>query len=224
MTDSAPQARTRSRNATVAGLLITLIIVGVTAVVLNGVATREQTWIREDLLNAGLVAYPEAKRVSGFVLETQKAAVSAQDLTGSWTLAFFGYTHCPDICPVTLAVMGRMQHLLEQSPPVDAVQMMFVSVDPDDELDAVQGYAEQFVSQARGATVAPASLLSLEHQIGVFSKVAGQQDSGAVLIDHSSTIYVFDPQGRLAAALVPDHGADSLTRAFLGFAQTRENS
>lgn len=162
----------------------------------------------------------QTKALSDFQLaRAGNGALGLADLSGKWTFLFFGYTHCPDICPVTLAVLGQAFRIIDQTPELASqAQGLFISVDPGrDTPEALAEYAAFFDQRFIGATGNAAQLDAISRQIGVFYTIQ-QPEAGrpadSYLVTHSSTIFLVDPQGRLYAKFPPPHEAQELARAF----------
>lgn len=128
--------------------------------------------------------------------------VTAADYRGKVTLLYFGYTHCPDVCPLTLAHLHAvMEKLGKQS---DDVRILFVSVDPARDTPAVlHDYVRAFDSHAVGLTGPAATVESLVKRYRAsFSREPDKDDSGYE-VSHSSAIYVFDRQGKARLLATP---------------------
>lgn len=137
------------------------------------------------------------------------------DLRGKWTLMFFGFTHCPDVCPTTLDVLAQVHTVLRKAPPYDSQgQVVFVSVDPERDTPAqLAQYVHYFHKDFIGVTGAEAELKPLAQALGVlFMKVAAGGPDYSV--DHSAGIFVIDPAGRLVSVLTPPHTADAVIARF----------
>lgn len=129
------------------------------------------------------------------------------ELKGHWTLVFLGFTHCPDVCPTTLAQMSVAQKAWESIPEATRPRVLFVSVDPDrDSPDKIGEYAHGFHKDTLAAT---ADLPALEKFVKslslVFAKVPAPEGApeNQYTIDHSASMVVLDPQGRMAGLLRP---------------------
>lgn len=162
----------------------------------------------------------QTKELSDFQLvRAGNGTLGRSDLNGKWTFVFFGYTHCPDICPVTLAVLGQVFRIIDQTPGLASeTQGLFISVDPGRDTPAVLAeYAAFFGERFIGATGSVAQLDAFSRQIGVFYTIdkpeAGRPDD-SYLVTHSSTIFLVDPQGRLYARFPPPHDAQEMARIF----------
>ncbi len=115
-------------------------------------------------------------------------------LEGGWSLLFFGYASCPDICPMTLGSLARVQPLL---PPDDAPRVVFVSVDPArDSSERLAQYVAHFDPSFVGATGEPREIERLSGAMGAYFAEA---EGG--LVDHASSLFLVDPQARLHAVL-----------------------
>lgn len=129
-------------------------------------------------------------------------AVTAADYKGKVTLLYFGYTHCPDVCPLTLAHLHAvMQKLGKQA---DDVRILFVTVDPARDTPAVlHDYVRAFDSHAIGLTGSPSTIESLVKRYRAsFSREPDKNDSGYE-VSHSSAIYIFDRSGKARLLATP---------------------
>lgn len=127
------------------------------------------------------------------------------ELNGHWTLVFLGFTHCPDVCPTTLARLAGAQKQWASLPEARRPRVLFISVDPErDTPDRIGEYAHAFHPDTLAAT---ADLPALENFVRslsmVFAKVPLGDDApaGEYTIDHSASMAVLDPQGRMAGVL-----------------------
>ncbi len=137
------------------------------------------------------------------------------DLRGRWTLMFFGFTHCPDVCPTTLDLLAQVHTILKKSPPYGAAgQVVFVSVDPERDNPAqLAQYVHYFHRDFIGVTAPEAELKPLLKTLGVlFMKVA--EGGPDYTVDHSAGIFFIDPAGRLVSVLTPPHTADAVIARF----------
>lgn len=118
------------------------------------------------------------------------------DFRGKLVALFFGYTHCPDVCPTTMADLATAIKLL--GPEGNKVQVLFVTVDPERDTAALlKQYVPAFNPTFLGLRPTTEQLKSLaaEYKV-VFQKNPGREQ-GNYLMDHSAGTYVYDPQGRL---------------------------
>ena len=136
-------------------------------------------------------------------------AVTGADYRGKVVLLYFGYTHCPDVCPLTLAQLHVVMQRL--GPQADGARILFVSVDPARDTPAVlKAYVNAFDPRAVGLTGTPRAVeaLSKRYRSAFTREPGGSDDSYAV--SHSSAIYVFDRAGRARVLATPSASHDDL--------------
>lgn len=121
--------------------------------------------------------------------------VSAADYRGKVVLLYFGYTYCPDVCPLTLSNVGRV--LKKLGPSADRVRVLFVTVDPNRDTPTVLNqYAAAFGPEVDALRGDPDQLASLARRYRVAYSVDPHGANGAYEVTHSSGIYVFDRDGK----------------------------
>ena len=129
------------------------------------------------------------------------------ELKGHWTLVFLGFTHCPDLCPTTLAQLAQAQKQWTALPDPTRPRVLFVSVDPErDTADAIGEYAHGFDRDTLAATTDIPALEAFARSLSmVFAKVPATAGAppDQYSIDHSASIAVLDPQGRMAGVIMP---------------------
>lgn len=160
--------------------------------------------------------WPDPPRIDAIALQDQAGQPFRQDaLSGHWTLVFFGFTHCPDVCPVTLEMLARAHTELQtHSRYGERGQVVFISVDPERDTPAViNDYVRYFAPDLIGATGAPDELARLTRQMGVlYMKV--DQGEAAYSVDHSAGIFFIDPELRLVSVLTPPHTVAAIVQRF----------
>ncbi len=135
--------------------------------------------------------------------------VSATDYRGKVVLLYFGYTHCPDVCPLTMAHLHVvMQRLGKLS---DGARILFVSVDPARDTPAVlHAYVNAFDTHATGLTGQPRAIEALVKRYrSAFTREPASKDGGYE-VSHSSAIYVFDRDGNPRVLYTPSSKQDDL--------------
>ena len=151
---------------------------------------------------------PQPRSVGEFSLIDQNSAqFTAARLQGTATLVYFGYTHCPDVCPVTLLQLAQVV----KSAVVPGLRVVFISVDPARDTAAqLAQYVHAFDPDFIGLTGTPAMLQSVAQRFGVaFLRV--DLPGGDYTLDHSSTIFLMDARGRNVAVFTPPYDVKSLT-------------
>lgn len=150
-----------------------------------------------------------------FTLEYGDQAFTLNKHRGKVVIMYIGYASCPDVCPTGLGMMATALHQL--TPEQQAkVQPLFVSVDPERDTPArLKEYANYFYPSMIGATGSREQIDSLVRQYGAFYRIVKLEDSAmGYAVDHSSRIYIIDPQGKLSGTVLhngfPDELADAL--------------
>ncbi len=143
------------------------------------------------------------------------SAFHLADLRGKWSLLFFGFSHCPDVCPTTLDVLAHVHTVLKKTPAyANRGQVIFVSLDPQRDTPAqLATYVHYFHRDFIAVTAREAELKPLTRALGVlFMKV--KQGGADYTVDHSAGVFFIDPAGRLVSVLTPPHTADSVIARF----------
>lgn len=161
---------------------------------------------------------PSAKPIADFNLTNDKGgAFTLADLKGHWSFAFFGYTHCPDVCPTSLAMLAQVMRKLKDSDALDELPRgLFVSVDPQrDTPDRLGAFVHYFDPDFIGVTGDPEQIMTLTRQLGIlYLKTPGDSDTD-YLIDHSAAIVLFDPKGKFHALFNVPHDAGKIASDFI---------
>lgn len=149
------------------------------------------------------------------------APVTPASLAGHWTVVFLGFTHCPDVCPTTLAELARAQAQWRKLPAATRPQLLFVSVDPDrDTPEGVAEYARFFAPDTLAVAPREAVLAPFAQSLGlVYMKVPAA--GGDYEMDHSATLVVLDPQGRQAGLIRPPLAWADIAADLAALAQSR---
>lgn len=137
-------------------------------------------------------------------------------LDGQWSLAFFGYTHCPDVCPVTLSVMKSVVAELEAS-SVDPMQVVFFTVDPvRDTAERMKEYVAFFDADFVGVTGEQNAIHELTRELGIVAAfTANETDANAYLVDHTASMLLIDPQRRVRAKFTAPHEVAPIVADYL---------
>ena len=139
-----------------------------------------------------------------------------------WTFMFFGYTHCPDVCPMALVDLNAIYHILAEKGDlifkkynIDT-QFIFVTVDPErDTVGELKEYIPYFNKNFIGLTAEPDMIEKLAQPLGVsYMRVPGKDSEGDYYIDHSASFLLIDPLGRLRAYFPPPHDPELIAEDF----------
>ena len=157
--------------------------------------------------------WPNPKQIKSFETIDQTGKLfGLEQLQNRWSFVFFGYTHCPDICPITLSVMAEMYKNLDDK---NNVQIIFVSVDPErDTTNKLAQYVTYFNEDFIGLGGTIGQVNSLTKQIGVAFFHNIEEDSENYLVDHSASIFLIDPKARMVGKISPPHQAEQITQQF----------
>jgi len=160
--------------------------------------------------------WPNPKQLRQFATIDHAGDVFGLDnLRGKWSFLFFGYTHCPDICPLTLAVLDQVHKQLDNARQASDVQIIFVSVDSArDQSQQLAEYVSYFNQDFIGLGGTPEQVQSLASQIGVLYIIGEEAADGGYLVDHSASLFLIDPDGRLIAVFSAPHQADPIVSRF----------
>jgi protein SCO1/2 len=155
------------------------------------------------------VTFGEASIGGAFSLTDQNGkAYTDKDLRGHWTLLYFGYTHCPDVCPLTLELMGDVMGKLGAK--ATRVTPLFITLDPARDTPAVmKQYVAAFGKNFIGLTGSGAQIAPVLREFHVYAKkrpLAG----GDYAMDHSGAIYLMDPKGKFAGTYEEEAGPDKI--------------
>ncbi len=184
-------------------------------------------WASGFLLNrpAGLADlqathFREARALQPFELvdHTGKAFTNTA-LKGHWSFIFFGYTHCPDVCPTTLSVLNSVAKRLQDQ--ADPIRYVFISVDPErDTPDKMGQFVSYFNAEFIGVTGTPGAIGQLTRQLGVIAaRVEDEADAENYLVDHTASILLIDPDGHFHALFSPPLKAANIVADFIRIAQ-----
>jgi len=178
-----------------------------------GVAFWKMTQMRSPQSQEALLVLPEPRVIDDFRLkDTSGLAFTLNELRGSWTLMFFGFTHCPDVCPTALYELQQVQDQLERELPDGAPipRVVFVSVDPErDTSDKLAQYLSHFDPDFVGVSGSDEQLLPFTRQVGIAYRIE-DHDAGTLnySVDHSSGILLMNPAGKLYGVFPAPHRAE----------------
>ncbi|MDR9453730.1 MAG: SCO family protein [Wenzhouxiangella sp.] len=144
--------------------------------------------------------FPTPRLLNEFELATAEGEVfDEQTLKGQWTLLFFGFTNCPDICPDTLASLSQSMDALRLMKKDPLPEVVFVSVDPKrDQGELLSDYVAWFDEAFTAVTGNDDQLAGLTQQLGViFVRDEADPQTGYYNVDHSAAVMIIDPEGRL---------------------------
>ncbi len=162
------------------------------------------------LLSAGLLSCEKKEKFNGTLLDRKASEfclkgweagkekrVCLSDFRGKVVLMFFGYTHCPDVCPTALQMLAKTMKELPKDVR-EKVQVIFISVDPErDTPEIAQKYAKYFYPTFMGLTGTPEEIKKVAKEYMAFYRKVETGSEGGYLVDHTAYIYLIDPKGTL---------------------------
>lgn len=199
--------------------LLAVIIVAILALLFGlwfqhnmGMAKRESV-IGLDLTAATVLPQPKQLRPFQLIDDHNKSFTNA-NLKGHWSLLFFGFTNCPELCPTTLSTLNKMYQILQDKKSKIMPQVVFVSVDPErDTPKKIAEYLASFNKNFIGVTGSQQQLDQFTQELNVmYAKVISNQDGENYSIDHSGTIIMIDPQAKFYAVFSTPHDPKILAK------------
>lgn len=149
------------------------------------------------------------------LVDEQGAPFRPADFEGRWSLLYFGYTYCPDVCPLTLVQLANLKRALEAQGSAAGVEYYLVSVDPRRDTPArLREYVAYFDPEFHGLTGAPPALAALASATDTVFDVPEGQDGDNYLVSHSSNVVLLDPSARVHAVFTPPHEPAALAADF----------
>ncbi len=193
----------------------------VLAAMLGGVwlaATYRENGSRAILLpDQVMTLLPDPKPLTAFAFTDHENRVfDLSRLKGKWSFLFFGYTHCPDICPMTLAILARAhEDIVKSTVGAKDVQFVFISVDPNRDTASKLGqYVTYFDTSFLGVTGDNAQLGNLAGQLGAAYQLAITPGVENYPVYHSAAVFLVDPRARYHAVFAPPLDAESISKRF----------
>lgn len=179
----------------------------------------------DELSEMGVAILPDQPALSDFQLTDHNGnSFSKQDLAGKWNLLFFGFTSCPDVCPLTMNALKLFYNDLENTDYADDTRVIMVSVDPQrDTVEAMANYVQRYHQEFVGLTGEHEVITTLAKELYIaFSKVPehdGNHDTENYQVQHSGYIAIVNPEGGYFSVMREPHSRESLTRAYFAVRQ-----
>ena len=202
---------------------LSIIVIAATAMSLgfwlSSIQQEKMTEARKNFSQIqGSILSPARKINVPALIKDNGDAFTQDDITGHWSLLFFGYTHCPDICPVTMGVVAQAKRTAAADNQLFP-DVFFISVDPQrDKLEMLGEYIRYFDRDFTGVTGKQELIKALTLQMSVVylkipaaDQTAGLSDDN-YLIDHSSALLLLNPEGKLTAFLDSPHDPKTILK------------
>ena len=143
--------------------------------------------------------FPEIRTTAFNLPATTGGTISNKDLIGKPTALFFGFTHCPEICPATLYTIAQMTDSIGEKG--DDIQIVFATVDPErDTIPILQDYIGAIDEDTIGLSGTPAQMADLARGFGIYAQKIMLEDDDYTM-DHTATVFLYDAEGRVSGTI-----------------------
>ncbi|MFE8073305.1 SCO family protein [Marinobacteraceae bacterium S3BR75-40.1] len=211
------------------GVRVTVAVLVLVVLLVMGLMIGRQAYIAEeagppDLESLNTFIYDKPQPIGAFSLTSEEGEpFTREELRGHWTLAFVGYTYCPDVCPTTLSVLKKVRPLLPDD--VVAPQVLFVSADPErDTPSRLKDYLAFFSSAFRGVTGDRETLRALAKDLNAaFSRAPSEAGSEEYTVNHSAHLSLISPQAQGVAMMRPPFKAETIAEAYTRIVKWRQS-
>ncbi len=182
---------------------------------------RLPTLSTEELRANGVFLLPRPRDIAPFTLTDHNGErFDNTRLQGLWTFVFFGFTHCPDICPTSMSEMGQADRALRGGGELeDAFQGVLVTVDPErDTKELIGQYATAFSPRFFGVRGDREATAQFAQQVNAaFGKVPSEDEAGYTM-DHTGNIIIINPRGHYHGFIKLPHTAETIRLAYQSLA------
>ena len=165
-------------------------------------------------VSAQTIIYPTPRPLPDFCLTDHEGNAFCDDqLAGHWTLMFFGFTQCPDICPMTLSTLANILRSSDDDGIKSQPGVVLVSVDPmRDTPEQLSTYLNYFDPRFKGITGDLTEIQKLAAALGVGYRYAAGDKEGDYTVEHTAALFLIGPDTAVRALFQPPHRAESLRR------------
>ena len=170
----------------------------------------------EQLKDLGLYLIDPARNLGSFnLIDSNGKEFLPNDFEGKWNVLFFGFTFCPDICPITMSMLSRIEKEID-SQELDKIRIFLVTVDPDrDSPDQLKVYLENFSENFIGLTGGLDQIYNFATRVNApFSPISNSKDPH-YSVDHTGSIILINPEGNYAGFFRAPHNQDDIKKAIL---------
>ena len=193
-------------------IFILLILTGITGLFTYFQSLPSLLEKKPTLVSGKILVRP--MEIDRFELIDQKNEVfNNKSLEGSWTVLFFGYTNCPDVCPTTIYKLAEIKNELEEDLSSSSFNTVLVTLDPDrDSTDRLKEYIGYFDESMLGVTGTYENIQSFTSSLSVFYQRINKEEGYD--FNHTASIFVFNKDGSLFATMSPANTIGELTQDF----------
>ena len=194
-------------------VVICLIIMSISLSLFVNKVVTPKNMTTEDYKELGVYLKDPPRTLDGFKLvDTHKSPFLPQDFSGSWNVVFFGFTYCPDICPITMHQLGKVETRFQEK-EIKKIKFYFVTVDPDrDSIDIIKKYLSNFSENFVGLTGTLDQIYKFSTQVNSpFDPVSNSQYS-SYSVTHSGNIVLINPEGLFAGLFKAPHDEEKILK------------
>ncbi|RBP49219.1 SCO family protein [Arenicella xantha] len=146
--------------------------------------------------------------------------VNVDQFQGHWSIIFFGFTHCPDVCPTTMQTLKQVKQRVSEAGFWSNNKVIMVTVDPErDSVERLANYVPFFDNEFVGLRANVSDTTEFAKQVGVLFFKDKAADNGAYDVDHSAALILINPQGQYAGVITAPHKADEITADLIDLAK-----
>ena len=168
---------------------------------------------------AAITLIDKPRAISEFSLESANGAITTENLKGSWTLVFIGFTTCPDVCPTTLLELAQAQTIWVKLDLTNKPKLLFVSIDPErDTLIRTAEYAAFFSPDTITATAQEPQLSEFTRELGLVYMKVPQGDS--YTMDHSAIMVLLNPNAEFAGIVRPPFNPEAIAQDLINLSKS----
>ena len=170
----------------------------------------------EQLKDLGLYLIEPARDLGSFnLIDTNEKEFLPQDFEGKWNVLFFGFTFCPDICPITMRMLSRIEKEIDKQ-ELDKIRIFLVTVDPvRDNPNQLKIYLKNFSENFTGLTGGLDQIYNFATRVNApFTPINNSKDP-YYTVDHTGSIVLIDPDGNYAGFFRAPHNQDKIKKALL---------
>ena len=166
-------------------------------------------WLSEQQARKMQVGIPDFSSQEFRLTDQSGASRSAADFAGAPVALFFGYTYCPDVCPMTLTLLANaLDEVGDRGLDTATLQTIFVTVDAErDTPEQLAAYLSLFDMPVTALTGDAETLLAAQKTFGIYAKRV-EDDDGVVLWDHSAAVYLYDQSGAFSGTILFEEPAE----------------
>jgi protein SCO1/2 len=189
----------------------TIALAAIVAIVAVAAGTLSARWLLQSQsglqaeLTTATVLSPPRPLPPLALIDQDNRPFDTSRLRGGWSLVFFGFTSCPDACPLTMTALAQTNQLLADLPAERRPRVVMISVDPQrDTPERLAAYVKAFDPTFTGATGTKAAIDELAQRMGVMAATR-PIEGGSYTVDHTSSVFLIDPDGALRALFSAPH-------------------